>query len=102
MLIHDLTRQESFDLLARVRLGRLACAYEGQPYITPMYFAYDDNHLYSFSTLGQKINWMRVNPLVCVEVDELIGPQKWASVIVLGKYEELPNTPEHAAYRTRA
>jgi nitroimidazol reductase NimA-like FMN-containing flavoprotein (pyridoxamine 5'-phosphate oxidase superfamily) len=42
MLIHDMTRKASFDLLARTRLGRLACAYEGQPYITPMYFAYDD------------------------------------------------------------
>jgi len=59
MLIHDMTQQASIDLLARIRLGRLACAHEGQPYITPIYCAYDDNYLYSFSTLGQKIAWMR-------------------------------------------
>ena len=102
MLIHDMTRQASIDLLARMRLGRLACAHEGQPYITPIYYAYDDHYLYSFSTLGQKITWMRANPLVCVEVDELISAQDWATVIVLGKYEELPNTPEYEAHRERA
>jgi len=99
MLIHDMTRQSSIDLLARMRLGRLACAREGQPYITPMYFAYDHDYLYSFSTIGQRITWMRANPLVCVEADELISPQNWASVIVFGKYEELPDTREFGAYR---
>jgi uncharacterized protein len=102
MLIHDMTRQSSIDLLARMRLGRLACAREGQPYITPMYFAYDHNYLYSFSTIGQRITWMRANPLVCVEADELTSPQNWASVIVFGKYEELPDTREFGAYRRRA
>lgn len=102
MLIHDMTRQASIDLLARMRLGRLACAHEGQPYITPIYFAHDGNYLYSFSTLGQKITWMRANPFVCVEADELVSPQDWATVIVLGKYEELPDTPEYEASRKRA
>lgn len=102
MLIHDMTRQASIDLLARMRLGRLACAHEGQPYITPMYFVYCDGSLYSFSTLGQKITSMRANPLVCVEADELATPQDWATVIVLGKYEELPDTPQYGMYRKRA
>src|SRR5258707_3187987 len=102
MLIHDLTPQASIDLLARVRLGRLACAHEGQPYITPIYWAYDDNYLYSFSTLGQKITWMRANPLVCVEADELVSPRDWATVIVFGRYEELPKTREYEAHRKRA
>ena len=102
MLIHDMTRQASIDLLARMSLGRLACAHDGQPYITPMYFTYDDNYLYSFSTLGQKITWMRANPLVCMEAEELASPQDWATVIVFGKYEGLPDTPEYEAYRKRA
>jgi nitroimidazol reductase NimA-like FMN-containing flavoprotein (pyridoxamine 5'-phosphate oxidase superfamily) len=102
MLIHEMTRQASIDLLARTRLGRLACAHGGQPYITPIYCAYDDNYLYSFSTLGQKITWMRANPLVCLEVDELVSPQDWATVIVLGTYEELPETPQHKVYRKHA
>jgi len=41
-LIQELSRQESLDLLARAHLGRLACAHKTQPYIVPVYFAYDD------------------------------------------------------------
>ena len=102
MLIHDLTREECIDLLARKRLGRLACAQEGQPYITPIFFALDSEALYSFSTEGQKIAWMRENPLVCVETDDIETPQKWTSVLVFGRYEELPNTPEFEQPRRHA
>jgi nitroimidazol reductase NimA-like FMN-containing flavoprotein (pyridoxamine 5'-phosphate oxidase superfamily) len=38
---------------------------------------------------------MRANPLVCVEADEVVSPQEWVSVIVFGRYEELPDTPEY-------
>jgi uncharacterized protein len=58
-----------------------------------LYFAYYYEFLYSFSTFGQKIEWMRANPLVCVEVDEVMSPQKWESVIVFGHYEELHDAP---------
>jgi nitroimidazol reductase NimA-like FMN-containing flavoprotein (pyridoxamine 5'-phosphate oxidase superfamily) len=102
MVIHDMTRQASIDLLARSRLGRLACAHDGQPYITPINCAYDDDYLYSFSTVGQKITWMRANPLVCVEVEEVMSPQEWATVIVFGNYEELPDTPPDDVYRKHA
>ena len=102
MLIHDMTRQASIYLLGRTQLGRLACAHEGQPYITPIYCAYDDNYLYSFSTLGQKITWMRANSLVFVEADELVSPQDWATVNVLGTFEELPDTPQYEVYGKRA
>lgn len=91
MLIKTMTRQACVDVLKRTRTARLACAHEGQPYITPMSFVYDGDCLYSFSTVGQKITWMRANPLVCVEMDELVSPQEWKTVVVLGRYEELPN-----------
>jgi len=102
MFIESMPRQASVDLLERTGLGRLACAHEGQPYITPILFAYDADCLYCFSTLGQTIAWMRANPLVCVEADELVNREDWATVIVLGRYEELPDTPEYAAYRAQA
>jgi nitroimidazol reductase NimA-like FMN-containing flavoprotein (pyridoxamine 5'-phosphate oxidase superfamily) len=94
MLIQEMTKAESLALLARNRLGRLACSREGQPYITPINFTLDGDCLYGFSTVGQKIEWMRTNPLVCIETDELESSNRWATVIVLGRYEELPNTPE--------
>ena len=102
MLIQELTSQESLDLLARTRLGRLACAQGAQPYVVPFYFAYDSGYLYSFSTVGQKVEWMRANPLVCVEAAEVVSPERWVSVIVFGRYEELPDTPEWQSTRRLA
>ena len=93
MLIQELTRQESLEVLARTHLGRLACARQMQPYVVPIHFAYQDNSLYSFSLLGQKIDWMRANPLVCVEADHM-RRELWATVVVFGRYEELCDTPE--------
>jgi nitroimidazol reductase NimA-like FMN-containing flavoprotein (pyridoxamine 5'-phosphate oxidase superfamily) len=102
VMIQELTRQASLDLLARTRLGRLACAHGTQPYVVPIYFAYHNECLYGFSTVGQKIEWMRANPLVCVEADEVEGPEQWVTVLVFGRYEELPDTPEWASARTVA
>ena len=54
------------------------------------------------STVGQKIDWTRKNTLVCVEADEVVSPQQWMSVVVFGRYEELPNTPEYQPQRAVA
>jgi hypothetical protein len=94
MLIQSMTEAASRELLVRAHLGRLACAHEGQPYVTPMSVTYDANWLYGFSTVGQKITWMRANPHVCVEVDEVVSRQDWATVIVMGRYQELTTDAE--------
>jgi nitroimidazol reductase NimA-like FMN-containing flavoprotein (pyridoxamine 5'-phosphate oxidase superfamily) len=90
------------DTLARLGFGRLGCARDNQPYIVPIYFAYEPDHLYGFATLGQKIEWMRSNPLVCVQSDEVLGNDNWISIVVRGRYEELPDTPEYAKERRKA
>lgn len=102
MLIEDMTREASLVLLAETRLGRLACAQGDQPYILPFYFTYRSNYLYSFATVGQKIEWMRANPRVCVEADVVVSSQEWRSVIAFGRYEELPDRPEWHSERESA
>ena len=56
---------------------------QNRPYIVPIYFAYEPDHVYGFTTLRQKVEWMRSNPLVCVEVDEVLSHFRWSSVIVV-------------------
>ena len=104
MVIHPLTPDECFELLARARQGRLACSRYEQPYIVPFSFYLDRPRacLYSFSTLGQKIEWMRANPRVCVEADEIVDRLNWTTVVVFGRYEELADSPEDEAARRRA
>jgi len=102
MLIHEMTEAECRTALEHVGFGRLACARDNQPYVVPMYFSYDRMHVYGFTMLGQKIEWMRSNPLVCLEIDERTSHQEWMSVIVSGRYEELPDTPESGYQRVKA
>ena len=102
MFIHNMTEAECRQVLKKARIGRLGCVHDNQPYIVPMYFAYNERHLYAISTIGQKIEWMRANPLVCVHVDELTSHEEWKSVIVFGVYEELPETPENKYAREQA
>jgi nitroimidazol reductase NimA-like FMN-containing flavoprotein (pyridoxamine 5'-phosphate oxidase superfamily) len=91
MLIHQLSTEQCHDVLSRNHLGRLACARADQPYIVPIFFDFDlaNYCLYSFSTVGQKIEWMRENPKVCVEVDEIADQFHWTTVVVIGRYEEV-------------
>ncbi|HTJ58518.1 MAG TPA: pyridoxamine 5'-phosphate oxidase family protein [Devosiaceae bacterium] len=102
MIIHELTREASLDLLTRMSLGRLACAQGAQPYVVPFQFVYDHGYLYSFATVGKKIEWMRANPLVSVVADEIASTEQWVSVVVTGRYEELPDTAEWAGERKLA
>jgi nitroimidazol reductase NimA-like FMN-containing flavoprotein (pyridoxamine 5'-phosphate oxidase superfamily) len=94
MVIQEMTKSECLRALAGARLGRLACAHENQPYVVPIYFVCEEPYLYGFTTAGQKVEWMRSNPLVCVELDDVDEHDQWLSVVVFGRYEELPETPE--------
>src|SRR5579862_8744083 len=102
MLISKMKLEECREFLAHHEIGRLACARDGQPYIVPIYFVYEPDHLYGFTTPGQKVEWMRTNPQICVEADEVLNLETWTSVVVLGRYEELSETGELAAERNKA
>jgi uncharacterized protein len=102
MQIEELTRDASLNFLVGKRFGRLACANQKQPYITPFNFAYHAPFMYSFSTVGRKIEWLRANPLACIEVDEIANPQQWTSVIVFGQYKELTSASEDLVARKLA
>ena len=95
MYIHKMSELECSELLDRSAVGRLACARDNQPYVVPTNFAFDGTYIYGFTTFGQKIEWLRLNPLVCFEVDELDSNSHWASVVIFGRYEELPDTEEY-------
>ena len=101
MVINKLTNEECESLLQKAALARLACALDNQPYVIPIYVAYDKGSLYALSTIGQKIEWMRTNPRVCLQVDEIQNNEQWTSVIVNGHYQELPE-PQFSDERNHA
>lgn len=101
MRIIPISQEECGELLKRVTIGRLACSLHDQPYIVPVAFSYERDYVYIFSTLGKKIEWMRENPKLCLQVDEIGSQSNWASVIVTGTYLEL-REPQYKAQREHA
>jgi nitroimidazol reductase NimA-like FMN-containing flavoprotein (pyridoxamine 5'-phosphate oxidase superfamily) len=100
MRIEELNNEECRALLKRSALGRIACSFNDQPYVVPFYFVYEKGeYLYAFATVGQKIDWMRKNPLVCVEVEEVKSQNDWSTLVIFGLYEELPDAPEFKEHR---
>lgn len=101
MLINKISENECREILRRGSLGRLGCSLNDQPYVVPIYFAYETDYIYGLSTVGQKVDWMRQNPKVCIQVDEIESQSRWASVVASGRYEELPG-PADSPERTHA
>jgi nitroimidazol reductase NimA-like FMN-containing flavoprotein (pyridoxamine 5'-phosphate oxidase superfamily) len=99
-----LSPAECGEVLKRSDLGRLACAHNGQPYIVPIHFSFDAARecLYALSTVGQKIDWMRENPKVCVEVEDIKDKDHWTTVLAFGRYQEMDDSPDDAAARRNA
>jgi hypothetical protein len=102
MLILDMPREAAEALLARARTGHIACTEGSQPYVTPLSFGYDKSHIYAIATVGRKIKALRANPLVSIAAQEVVSFQEWKSVVVSGRYEELPDTEDFFSARAAA
>ena len=98
-MITRLSRDESFALLRGRRLGRLGCVAEGYPYVVPVNYVFDAEtaSAVSHSLPGRKIEAMRANPRVCLQVDDIRDQLNWRSVIAHGTYEEITNNSERAS-----
>src|ERR1700692_1067614 len=101
-VIEEMPTKDCWEILTRVSLRRLGCSYDGQPYVLPLYFVYGNSNLYGYTTEGQKTAWMRANPKVCVEIDEITNRFQWTSVVLCGRYRELPDLPPYAEEYKRA
>jgi uncharacterized protein len=87
--IDEMGLKEIHDLLYKFDYGHLGCALNGQPYIVPIHYYFEDSSLYIFTTIGMKTQYMDANPAVCLQVEEISGLSHWRSVIITGKAERL-------------
>jgi nitroimidazol reductase NimA-like FMN-containing flavoprotein (pyridoxamine 5'-phosphate oxidase superfamily) len=104
MVIHELSPGDCADVLSRANLARLACCRMNQPYVVPVSFAYDPRQacLFSFSAIGKKIEWMRENPNVCLEVDDVDDRFNWTTIVVFGRFDEIADSAKDRELRQRA
>lgn len=77
-----LSEPEIAAFLATAPVGRLGTCHDGQPYVTPMCFVYDQDqrrfYLHSRGS-GRKMANLQANPHVCFEVDAMDGIRLGAS-----------------------
>jgi nitroimidazol reductase NimA-like FMN-containing flavoprotein (pyridoxamine 5'-phosphate oxidase superfamily) len=91
-----MTATEMGELLQRVGFGHLGCTRDGHPYVVPMHYGYDHEHLYFLTTEGTKTDYFKANAEVCFQVEEVADNEHWRSVMVIGKAEKLYQPDEMA------
>jgi nitroimidazol reductase NimA-like FMN-containing flavoprotein (pyridoxamine 5'-phosphate oxidase superfamily) len=84
-----LSPDEIESLVHQQYIGRLGCHAEDTIYVVPISYAYDGVYIYGHSYAGTKINMMRRNPKVCLQVDFIDSMFNWQSAIAWGDFEEL-------------
>ncbi len=89
IMFGNLSVAEIDAFIHRQGVGHLGCHADGKTYVVPVSYAYDGKYIYGHTEEGLKINIMRKNPNVCLEVDEIINMANWKSAICWGKFEEL-------------
>jgi len=94
MKVQDIPSSQCWSFLGSRRLGRLGCALDNKPYVVPVSFAIQNPYFFAFTTKGRKAEYLKENPLVCLQFDEIASPQSWTSVIVEGRFEEIGGDAE--------
>ena len=93
-MISEIGYRESRELLLNQNIGRLGCCSENMPYVIPVNYFFDGEDIYVHSMPGRKIQILRANPRVCLQVDEIKDTFNWLSVIAFGLFEEIHDTAE--------
>ena len=101
-MMTDMTDLECRALLTSETLGRLGCSRDNQAYVVPISYVLEQGTIYAFSSIGQKIDWMRDNPRICLQVDRIRTRLDWISVLVFGRFEEIPDDELHTRERETA
>lgn len=77
--------EESYDLLARLHVGRLAFSWKDRVGILPLHYVYEYGWIYGRTSGGEKTRLVQHNPWVAFEVDEIRGLFDWRSVVAAGR-----------------
>lgn len=89
VLMEPITREEAFAILKTSPVAHIGVVWNDEPYVAPMSFVVDGDRILFRTMAGKKLDALRNNPVVCIEVsryDEATGD--WVSVIVRGEAHE--------------
>ena len=93
-MLRRLSEEETREILASGRIGRLGCIADGSPYVVPVSYVLRDNRIYVHSPEGRKVEALRANPRACLQVDNIRDEYQWRSAIAFGDYYEISDPDE--------
>ena len=93
-MLGEMKPMEIDSLVRHQVIARLGCYADEKVYVVPVSYAYDGDCFYLISKEGLKIDLMRKNPKVCLQIDNMQNMSNWQSVIIWGEFEELTETNE--------
>lgn len=76
-------------LLRTEIIGHLGCQGRDRPYVVPITYVYDGQHVFGYTRDGMKLRMMRAHPMVCLQGDHIVDISNWQSAVVWGTFEEL-------------
>lgn len=94
--VREMDNDEIDEVLQSVGFGHFACVRDNRPYIVPINYAYDKPNIYIYTTEGKKSDMIKVNPRVCLQVENVIDNGDWRSVVFNGTAKRItdPKTLE--------
>lgn len=90
---------DGHSLLKTNQFGHLGCHAKDEMYVVPITYIYNEGYLYCHSKPGRKIEIMRKNPEICIQVEDVTDFYHWKSVIAWGRFEELAGDEAALAMR---
>jgi len=92
--VEEMSSGQIKEILKRVGYGHLGMARGSHPYVVPVNYAYDDPHIYIYTTEGKKSEIIRDNPEVCLQVEDVKSEKDWVSVIAIGEAAPITDDDE--------
>lgn len=96
-MIGTLNERETEELLKQHVFGHLGCNDGFNTYVYPINYVYDGTSVIFHSQKGFKLEVMRQNKRVCLQVESIVDSNHWKSVMLLGEFYEIDNERERYA-----
>lgn len=76
-------------MLASGKVGHIAVVDDGVPYVSPISYVLIDRQLCFRTGAGRRLDAIRANPKVSIEVTKVLADEGWESVIAAGEAAEV-------------
>lgn len=88
-MITNLETNECQFILSNNYIGHLGYIFQDKPFVVPITYFFDEkeNHIICYSGEGHKIQAMRKNNRVSLQVDEIDSVNNWKSVLAHGTFK---------------